>query len=559
MDFLNRTFAQIADLFKSMSVGSRISAAGLTALVVISLAYLVNSNVNGGDVYLMNGETFTAAQLNTIQGALGKANLQFDVDGGRIKIPRGRQSAYMAALADADALPKSFGQYLEKAVGATNIWMNGKQQVEMIKAAKQQELSLIVSNMKGIQAAHVVYDVQDKKGFGEKPIITASVAITPLGSAQLDDEQVHHVRNFVAGAIAGLSPENVTIADTNGRTWAGSRDGAAGPATDDPWASRKKYYDRFWEEKIRQALSYIPGVVVTANCDLDPEVMHQESAIEYDSKPITSMTKETSSIKSTKSAGPAGRPGVAAQGGINQTAAAATVAGGPETNDETTQTETTNKVGERQKKFARGSHIVRKVKVAIGVPTSYYQSIWEQRNPPAAGQQASRPDQASLDKIIADTKTELENHITVLLPEHDPEQNPFPEVAIKSFDALPTPAVAMPPFQDKALAWLNNNWSTLGLVMLALLSLQMLRSMVRSASTAMPTTTTQTAAAPQPAVTLSVVSDDSDEESSAESTRSRLKRRAFTGPSLKDELSELVKEDPEAAVSVLRAWIGNAS
>jgi flagellar biosynthesis/type III secretory pathway M-ring protein FliF/YscJ len=31
------------------------------------------------------------------------------------------------------------------------------------------------------------------------------------------------------------------------------------------------------------------------------------------------------------------------------------------------------------------------------------------------------------------------------------------------------------------------------------------------------------------------------------------------GPSLKDELAELVREDPDAAASILRNWISNAS
>ena len=43
-----------------------------------------------------------------------------------------------------------------------------------------------------------------------------------------------------------------------------------------------------------------------------------------------------------------------------------------------------------------------------------------------------------------------------------------------------------------------------------------------------------------------------------QNARSRLKRRAPHGPSLREELSELVKEDPDTAVNVLRAWIGNS-
>jgi flagellar biosynthesis/type III secretory pathway M-ring protein FliF/YscJ len=37
-----------------------------------------------------------------------------------------------------------------------------------------------------------------------------------------------------------------------------------------------------------------------------------------------------------------------------------------------------------------------------------------------------------------------------------------------------------------------------------------------------------------------------------------LRRSADGGPSLRDELSDLVKEDPDAAANILRTWIGQA-
>ena len=32
-----------------------------------------------------------------------------------------------------------------------------------------------------------------------------------------------------------------------------------------------------------------------------------------------------------------------------------------------------------------------------------------------------------------------------------------------------------------------------------------------------------------------------------------------SGPSLRDELSDLVKEDPDSAANILRTWIGQAN
>lgn len=39
----------------------------------------------------------------------------------------------------------------------------------------------------------------------------------------------------------------------------------------------------------------------------------------------------------------------------------------------------------------------------------------------------------------------------------------------------------------------------------------------------------------------------------------RLRRMAGSGPSLRDELSELVKEDPDSAANILRSWIGQVN
>jgi hypothetical protein len=57
-----------------------------------------------------------------MQAAFGKANLSgYVVEGNRIRIPRGQQSAYLGALADSGALPANFGDYLTAAVNKAPI------------------------------------------------------------------------------------------------------------------------------------------------------------------------------------------------------------------------------------------------------------------------------------------------------------------------------------------------------------------------------------------------------------------------------------------------------
>ncbi len=89
----------------------------------------------------------------------------------------------------------------------------------------------------------------------------------------------------------------------------------------------------------------------------------------------------------------------------------------------------------------------------------------------------------------------------------------------------------------------------LGMIGLGLFSLVMLRSMIRSAPAPAPVLTslvpgTASAEAPAPQVTKP-------------SSAARLRRFHGSGRSLRDELSDLVKEDPDVASNVLKSWIGH--
>jgi flagellar M-ring protein FliF len=55
-------------------------------------------------------------------------------------------------------------------------------------------------------------------------------------------------------------------------------------------------------------------------------------------------------------------------------------------------------------------------------------------------------------------------------------------------------------------------------------------------------------------------SKSQETEEAVEATAARrLRRMTGSGPSLRDELSELVKDDPDSAANILRSWIGQVS
>src|SRR5439155_11193657 len=104
MDFVNQAYAQLVELLRSMSPGTRIATALLFVLVVVSLAYLFQYNIAGGDELLFGGRAFSASELTAIEAAFAKASLgKSQIVGSQVRIPRGKKELYLAALADGNA------------------------------------------------------------------------------------------------------------------------------------------------------------------------------------------------------------------------------------------------------------------------------------------------------------------------------------------------------------------------------------------------------------------------------------------------------------------------
>jgi flagellar biosynthesis/type III secretory pathway M-ring protein FliF/YscJ len=87
-----------------------------------------------------------------------------------------------------------------------------------------------------------------------------------------------------------------------------------------------------------------------------------------------------------------------------------------------------------------------------------------------------------------------------------------------------------------------------------MVSLLVLRSMVRVAPAAeLP----RREAAP--IVAASAGEEEEDAPVEQQEAVARLKRRAKSGPTLRDELVGIVREDPDAAANILQNWIGSAT
>lgn len=555
MDFLNQALAQVNNLFRSMSMGARIVAGLLLAVIVVSLAYLFNHQMAGPDAYLLGGEAIDATEINAVTSALGQAGLtSFQVDGNRIRVPRGEEATYMAALAEEGALPGNYGSYLQKAITESGPLVSKAKQNELLKQGLQLELQRVIRKMKGISNASVLISTVEEGNLAKKKVHSASVSVNTIGGVDLEDRVVTAIRHTVAAAISqSMAPESVTVTNVDsGYTYPATRPGETPAGLENPYIKNRLAYEKTWREKIMTALDFIEGVVVTCNVEVDPTVEQLEQKTQHDPKTVAYSVDEVSKTANSQGPQPSGRPGMVAQGGTNQPATiGAAAGGGAKTEEEVSERREKNVVSGSTKEIKTAGLIPTRITAAIGVPSSFLEKVYLERNPPAPGAAVTKPSRVDLKTVEDEYVKKIQEMVATMLDlPKEAAPNPIPNVRVTVFDRLPGETLPEPGMGDHALSWLANHWSTLGTGLLGLVSLVMLRSMVKTAPP-------QPAFTPPPANTTDQQASQAAEAANEPKPPSLRKRRLRSGPSLREELVEIVRDDPDAAANILRSWINS--
>ena len=200
-----------------------------------------------------------------------------------------------------------------------------------------------------------------------------------------------------------------------------------------------------------------------------------------------------------------------------------------------------------------------RVSVSVALPAEYYLQIHRQRFPPVAGQPAKKPDANELEGIQKEVETSVANMITPLLPKRPPGVDPYPQVVVTRLPELPATEVVTGGMTDDVMGWFSSNWSTMAMLGMGLFGLVTFRGML----SAMPTPPEPRAEHEEhsgPRLAAGTTEEESHSEGEAGDAPARRRRRTEEGgPNLRDELVEIVKEDPDAAAKILRSWIGDAA
>ncbi|MBQ2621357.1 MAG: hypothetical protein IJF84_08455 [Thermoguttaceae bacterium] len=249
-------------------------------------------------IALFDGKQFTPDELVQIEAALAKKNLSdYTIVNQTLEIPAKSRSAYVAALAEANALPQESGRTLEKTAVDISLFDSPEVRNLKIKAAQQKDLADIINSMEGVSNASVLWDTEKQGGLNPKTIVRASVSLKSVPGYELDDAKIDAICRLTANAIAGLKTENVVIVDT--RTGACYTQSAASSASadnadlldsperiKDPALAKRLTAERFWNKKISELVrASVDNAIVQTTVEISDCQSETQRRIEHDPEP----------------------------------------------------------------------------------------------------------------------------------------------------------------------------------------------------------------------------------------------------------------------------------
>jgi flagellar biosynthesis/type III secretory pathway M-ring protein FliF/YscJ len=562
MNWLNDIGKQVRDLFASMTPSTRIMAGLMLAVVVVSLGWISMSGTTSDHEYLFGGRDFSETELSSWEAAFSEAQLRdFDRVGKRMKVPTGQKDLYLKALSNAKMLPKDFDSYMNEALTMGSPFDPNSLIDKRTVFAKEQRLTHMIQGLSGIEQAYVNYDEQ-RTGFGRKTDRVCSIAVRGLAGNPVPPAQLRNIAKMATASFAGLSEENITVSDLGNPAsfYRGSSDPNA--TDENPYFAAQTQWEQRYEGKLVALLGDLQARIAV-NVTLDPTLAAQSEQLQFQQQPVAIQSTTVSRLSENTKAAPGGQPGAAPNGVSNQATSLTATAAGQNSKTKDLEENERRLAGHEVSVTRTAGLVPKSVYVSIGIPESHYRKVALHRfllnNPDKTPADAPPPAPGELAEIKLEEEKAVRAAVATIPVGAREGDDRKAYIEVYSFTDLPVPEPVGPSTTQTAMAWLMESWSTLALLGLVVFSFFMMASWVKASA---PQAETEKAFADGFGLELPATSIDAlDISSGGEDVGPRRKPPAMetSGTEIKEDLSTIIRENPDAAVNLIKAWIGEAA
>jgi flagellar M-ring protein FliF len=308
-DIVQQTIA----LIKKLSAGKLFVLIGLISVAVTAIVFLsLWSSEPDFQILFSNLAPEDAGEIvNKLKDQ--KVPYQIASNGTSVLVPK--DVIYETRLQMANqGLPKGSGIGFE-IFDTTKLGMTEFVQNVNYQRALQGELSRTINGFDEVEGSRVHVVMPSKSLFIEDETNpTASVVIKLKKGRGLSENQIRGIVHLVSSSVSGLSPENITIVDNNGKMLAGSEENSATGQVSSSQLEFQEKVERGLEKRIESMLEKVLGpgkAIARLSCSFDFR-RHEKTEEVYDPEGKVIRSEQDQSTVSNRSEKAAvGVPGVA--------------------------------------------------------------------------------------------------------------------------------------------------------------------------------------------------------------------------------------------------------
>lgn len=401
MDFVKNQLLQIQAQMRDLSLSTKFLIGALLVIMIMAAGILITSVTTPSKVPLRG---FTDATPGEVVQTLQASGIQAEVQDGLVVVPQSQQVDALGALAGGQLISSgAFGAF-DDMIAQQSPWTNNAQGQQRALHAKMKLLSAVASGINGVRNATVVIDYPQNQGFmATHKDPSASVTVSMQGNTPVGQPLVQAMAGLVAGAVAEMDPQRVSVIDAN----SGRVHNLGDPADMLPSEAHAavKKQEEHYRSKISDLLTHIRGVVVAVTVNTDNIRRQQVEKVQYEADQLLA-TEMSQKVESTDFDN-GGEPGARPNTGMTIDAGGAVARQHSETLKETafgakpiTEKSVETRIGQQ----------VQQVNVAIGLPRRYFVSIYRAKNP-----DAEEIDDAALQPLVDAEKKKIEDLVNAVV------------------------------------------------------------------------------------------------------------------------------------------------
>ena len=582
MDAFSAQFDRVRQQLAGLTASQRMLVGTLVAVMALTVLYW-GKYAAAPDLVAVLDQPLSDEEIAPIVHRLEVAGVAHSVVAGKVLVPADRKPEILADLMYAQELPRdTHSAFEEMTAKELNPFSSQTERDAVYNHATELELANIIRRWPGVADARVVINSKNERHIEGSIPPTATVAIATRGGDMSHAKQlVQAAADGVAGAVSGLTQQNIRVivngASIRATPNAGPDGGAGGTVAASDAMELQEKGEAAFEQKIHNLFRFIPEMTVTVTCDVDTS-SRRETVTKYDKGNTVSLpVAERTQNEQHTTTGDGGRePGAATNDGTANVGQADAAGGGAVSGPVTTgttsdeQTNTENFVPNSRAEITTPGGKVTIRSASVCVPMSYVARRFKSANPAAKD-----PTAADLLQAAAAETARLRDQVAKVVGLPTTEN-----VSVDTFadDAgLTTTAdlalAVSPAGSPSGLGGIAVHGKEIAVGVLAVVSLAMMFQMARKGGVPLPPLSPAPSLAGLGGASVAYggggggdEDDGDDDQQPARPVKStstlvggiegmELDPDMVRTQQMLDQVSTLVKEDPDAAAALVKRWV----